>query len=128
MNEIISKFLLTGDKFLPEMHLRQPRFTYSGCGHFPKCKEKKFKETGDSRSIHQNGLAKLSFNMIWLMEILRICLEEQLLIKYYMIKHLVLLKIQNRMLIKEVLLQWFSNFLIKSLLVVLEKKIGRTEN
>ena len=69
MNEIISKFLLTGDKFLPEMHLRQPRFTYSGCGNFPKSKEKKFKETGDSRSVHKNGLAKLSFNMIWLMEI-----------------------------------------------------------
>ena len=32
MNEIVNKFLLTGDKFMPEMHLRQPEFTYSACG------------------------------------------------------------------------------------------------
>ena len=29
MNEMINKFLLPGDKFMPEMHLRQPGFTYS---------------------------------------------------------------------------------------------------
>ena len=39
MNNIINKFLLTGDKFMPEMHLRQPRFTYSACGPFTKNKE-----------------------------------------------------------------------------------------
>ena len=51
MNEIFNKFLLAGDKFMPEMHLRQPVFTYSSCGPFTKNKEriKKFKETGDSR-------------------------------------------------------------------------------
>ena len=32
MNETVSKFLLAGDKCLPEMHLRQPGFTYSACG------------------------------------------------------------------------------------------------
>ena len=32
MNEIVNKFLLAGDKFMPEMHLRQPGFTYSACG------------------------------------------------------------------------------------------------
>ena len=36
MNEIIDKFLLVGDKFMPEMHLRQPGFTYSACGPFTK--------------------------------------------------------------------------------------------
>ena len=36
MNEIINKFLLVGDKFMPEMHLRQPGFTYSACGPFTK--------------------------------------------------------------------------------------------
>ena len=51
--------------------------------------------------------------MTWLMKILNIWLEEQLLMKYCMIKHLILLKIQNMMDIKEVLLQWFINFLIK---------------
>ena len=31
MNYIINKFLFAGDKFMPEMHLRQPGFTYSAC-------------------------------------------------------------------------------------------------
>ena len=50
MNEIVKKFLLAGDKFMPEMHLRQPRFTYSACGPFTKNKEgiKKVKEMVDS--------------------------------------------------------------------------------
>ena len=34
MNEIINKFLLTGDKFMPQLHLRQPEFTYSACRPF----------------------------------------------------------------------------------------------
>ena len=38
MNEIVSNFLLARDK-LPEMHLRQPRFTYSACGSFTKTKK-----------------------------------------------------------------------------------------
>ena len=42
MNEIVHKFLLGGDKFMPEMHLRQPGFTYSACGLF---KEKQGKST-----------------------------------------------------------------------------------
>ena len=65
MNEIVSKFLLAGDKFMPEMHLRQPGFTYSACGSFTKNKERilKFKETGDSRYIYPNELHKLVFNM-----------------------------------------------------------------
>ena len=40
MNEIINNFLLVGDKFMPEMHLREPGFTYSVCGSFTKNKEK----------------------------------------------------------------------------------------
>ena len=39
MNEIINKFLLAGDIFMPEMHLKQPRFTDSTCGPFTKNKE-----------------------------------------------------------------------------------------
>ena len=31
MNKIINKFLLTGDKFMPEIYLKQPGFTYSAC-------------------------------------------------------------------------------------------------
>ena len=47
MKDIINKFLLTGDKFMPEMHLRQPfKFTYSDCGTFSRNKERiqKFKK------------------------------------------------------------------------------------
>ena len=47
MNEIVNKFLLAGDKFMPEMHLRQPGFTYSACGPFTKNKEfKNLKKQG----------------------------------------------------------------------------------
>ena len=74
MNEIINKFLSAGDKFMPEMHLRQPRFTYSACGTFTKNKEgiKKIKETGYSRLLIKTKKIKLVFNMIWIMEILKV--------------------------------------------------------
>ena len=60
MNNIINKFLSAGDKFMPEMHLRQPQFTYSACGSFTKHKQriKKFKETGDTNYIYKNKLDK----------------------------------------------------------------------
>ena len=63
MNEIVNKFLLAGDKLMPEMHLRQPGFTDSACGPFTKNKERiqKFKETGDSGYIYQNELDKACF-------------------------------------------------------------------
>ena len=55
MNKIINKYLLAGDKFMPEMHLRQPGFTYRACGSFTENKERiqKFKETGDSRYLQK---------------------------------------------------------------------------
>ena len=58
MNDIINKFLLAGDKFMPEIHFRQPGFTYSACGPFTKNKERiqKFKQTGDSRYVYKNKL------------------------------------------------------------------------
>ena len=63
MNEIVNKFLLAGNKFLTEMHLRQPGFTYSVCGPFTKNKEiiQTFKETGDLRYIYQNEVVKACF-------------------------------------------------------------------
>ena len=48
MNEIVNKILLAGDKFMPEMHLRQPGFTYSA-------------ETGDTSYIYKNELDKGCF-------------------------------------------------------------------
>ena len=60
MNEIVKNILFAGDKFMPEMHLRQPGFIYSACGPFTKKKERiqKFKKTGDSRYIYQSKLHK----------------------------------------------------------------------
>ena len=63
MNEIVYKFLLAGDKFIPEMHLKQLGFTYSACGLFSKNKEriKKFKETGDTKFLYRNELDNTCF-------------------------------------------------------------------
>ena len=63
MNEIVNKLLLAGDKFMPEMHLKQPAFTYSACGPFTKNKERipTFKKTGDTNYIYKNELDKACF-------------------------------------------------------------------
>ena len=63
MNEVVNKFLLAGDKFMPEMHLKQPGLTYSACGPFSKSKERiqKFKETGDTNYIYKYELDKACF-------------------------------------------------------------------
>ena len=60
MNEIVNKFLLVGDKFMPEMHLKQPGFTYSACGPFTRNKERieKFMQTGNTDFIYRNELDK----------------------------------------------------------------------
>ena len=63
MNNVINKYLLAGDKFMPEMPFRQPQFVYSACGPFTRHKEriKKFKQTGDTRYICRNELDKVYF-------------------------------------------------------------------
>ena len=63
MNNTINNFLLAGDKFMPEMHLKQPGFTYFACGPFTKHKEgiQKFKETSDVSYIYRNELDKACF-------------------------------------------------------------------
>ena len=63
MNNTINKFLLAGDKFMPEMHLREPGFTYSACVPFTKHKEKnkKIEQTGDTQYIYRNDLDKVCF-------------------------------------------------------------------
>ena len=63
MNEIVNKFLLAGNKFMPEMHLKQPGFTYSACGPFTRNKERRQEiQILFTKMI----LIKLVFNMIWL--------------------------------------------------------------
>ena len=63
MNEIVNKFLLAVDKFMPDMNLKQPGFTYSACELFTKNKEsiEKLKETGDTKYIYKNELDKACF-------------------------------------------------------------------
>ena len=58
-----NNFLLAGDEFMPEMHLRQPGFTYSTCGPFTKNKERiqKIKETGNTYFVYKNELDKACF-------------------------------------------------------------------
>ena len=60
---------MVGDKFMPEMHLRQPGFTYSACGSFTKNKERieKFMKTENTDFFIEMNLIKLAFSMIWLM-------------------------------------------------------------
>ena len=63
MNNTINMLLLAGDKFMPEIHLRQPQFTYSACGPFTKHERRiqKFKETGDTNYIYKNELDQACF-------------------------------------------------------------------
>ena len=63
MNEIVNKFSLASDTFMPEMHLKHPGFTHSACGPFTKNKERiqKFTETGDTSYIYKNELDKAYF-------------------------------------------------------------------
>ena len=58
MNETVNMFLLVGERFMPEMHLKQPGFTYSVCGPFTKNKERieKFVQAGNTDFIYKNEL------------------------------------------------------------------------
>ena len=58
MNDTVNTFLLAGDKFMPEMHLKQPIFTYCACGLFTKDKGRieKFVQTGNTDFILKNEL------------------------------------------------------------------------
>ena len=63
MNKIIKKILLTGDKFMTELHLKQPELTYSACGPVTKPDEgiPKFRETGTLKYLYRNKLDKACF-------------------------------------------------------------------
>ena len=63
MNEIVNKYLLAGDRFMPEIHLKQPGFTYSACGPFTRNKERieKFMQSGNTDFIYRNELDKACF-------------------------------------------------------------------
>ena len=99
MNEIVNKSLLVGDKFMPEIHLKQPGFTYSACGSFTKNKERiqKFKKTGDTSYIYKNKLDKACFQH----DLAYGDSKDLKKRKYWEIKHLKLLKILSMTGIKD---------------------------
>ena len=74
MNEIVNKSLLAGDKFMPQIHLKQPVFTYSACGPFTKTKKefKNLKKQEVQTIFTKMNLIRLDFSITWLMEILKI--------------------------------------------------------
>ena len=98
MNEIVNKFLLAGEKFMLEMHLRQPGFAYSICEPFIKnnIRIQKFKEKGDS--WYQNKPDKACFQYDMAYGDFK-CLARRTAFDK------ILFKIRNMMDIKEVLLQ-----------------------
>ena len=108
MNEIENKYLLAGDKFIPEMHARQSGFTYRACGPFTRNPKKQrtqqFKETGTSRHIYQNKLDKGCFQYDLANKDFEDLTGITASLKYCVIKHLILPKMQNMTDIKEVLL------------------------
>ena len=74
MNEIVNNSLLAGDKFMPEIHLKQPGFTYSACGPFTKTKKEfeNLKKQEIQTIFTKMNLIRLVFSITWLMEILKI--------------------------------------------------------
>ena len=121
MNEIVIKSLLAGDKFMPEMHLEQPGFTYSAYGPFTKNKERiqKFKETGDTSYIYKNKLGKafLQHDIAYgdFKDLKRRTFSD----KFLRDKAFNITKNPNMIGITEDLLLWSTNFLTKSLKVVM---------
>ena len=72
MNEIVSKCLLAGDKVLPEMHLRQPGFTYSALRPFAKNRRNTKVQRNSKSKIYLSKRARKSlllawYGLIWLM-------------------------------------------------------------
>ena len=120
MDEIVNKFLLAGDMFMPEMHLKQPGYTYSTCGLFTKHKERiqKLKETGDTNYIYKNELDKACFQDDMAHGDFKDLARRTASDKILRDKAFDIAKILNMMDIKEAMLLWFKNVLIKSLQAV----------
>ena len=63
MNKIVNKFFLDGDKFIPEMHLTLPEFSYRACGPLTKNKKRivNLRQAGKTDFIYKNELDKVCF-------------------------------------------------------------------
>ena len=66
MNKIINKFLLTGDKFMSQLHVKQPGFNYNAYELFTKhcARIQKFRETGNLKHLYRSELSKAGFAMM----------------------------------------------------------------
>ena len=66
MNEIVNKYLLAGEKYMPEIHSKKPGFTYSACSPFTKNKKRieKFIKTENTDFIYRNNLDKACFQHV----------------------------------------------------------------
>ena len=64
MHKLINKFLLAGERFIPELYFKQPEFTYSACGPYTKHRERiqKFREASNLKHLHKNELDKACFS------------------------------------------------------------------
>ena len=88
---------------MPEMHLKQPGFTFSACGPFTKNKEriKKFMQTGNTDFIYKNELDKACCQHDMAYGTSKDLVERTQSDKVLKVKHLKLRVIQNMMVIKE---------------------------
>ena len=125
---MVNKFLLAGDKFMPEMQLKQPGFTYIACGQFTKNKERieKYMKTGNTDFIYKNDFDKACFQHDTaygkFKNLTRRTQSDKVLrVKAFEIQNMQV--IQNMMVINEDQLQWYTGFLIKYLL----KKVLKNE-
>ena len=115
MNEIVNKFLLLGDKFMPELHLKQPGFTYSACGSLTRNKERieMFMQTGNTDFIYRDELDKACFQHDMAYRKSKEIEKRTQSDKVLRDKAFKIASDPNMLVIKEDQLQWFTSYLIK---------------
>ena len=64
MNKTVNRFLPAGDKFNPELHVRQPGFTYIACeSYLEHCEStEKFRKTDHIKHLYRNELDNFFFS------------------------------------------------------------------
>ena len=120
MNEIVNKYLLVGDKFMPGMHLKRPGFTYSACGPFTKNKQRieKFMQTGNTDFVYKNELDKACFQHDIAYGKTKVLIKRTQSDKILKNKAFKIASDPKYDGYQRGLVQWFISFLIKSLLEV----------
>ena len=115
MNEIVNKFLLLGDNFMPELHLKQPGFTYSACGSLTRNKERieMFMQTGNTDFIYRDELDKACFQHDMAYRKSKEIEKRTQSDKVLRDKAFKIAIDPNMLVIKEDQLQWFTSYLIK---------------